>query len=563
MSSTTPEDATPPVLAPDTEIEAARPAGPLDLRDRLLLATLVMSVLIVTLDNTVLNVAIPTILVDLHTDLPKLQWVITGYALTFASFLVIGGRLSDLFGARRVFMVGAAVFATGSLIAAVSSSVGMLLVGEAVIEGLGAALMAPSTLSILSRTFHGHQRNMAFAAWGATTGAAVAFGPVVGGLLTTHASWRWAFGINVVVAPLAVLGAALCIGSDPPAERRRQIDVPGAALLATTMFLVVFAISEGADLGWLRPVRDLQLAGRPSWGGSWPLSPTPVVFVLAAAALAAFVAVERRRERQQRDALIDLRQLEVRTFRYGLITSTVIAMGQLGLIFILPVFLQETLHLSAATTGLWLLPQGICIVIGAQASGRLTRRYGITTLVRWGVVLETFGLLYVAAVTRPGLTLGTGLPGFVLFGTGIGIASAQLINVILSDIAPDRSGVASATNTTFRQVGVALGIAMMGALLSVSTRRHAQDAVDASGALSAATKALARDGLGVHGVSYKPPASLPAHEAGVLARTMEAAVASGARPALLFAAAMLAAGTAVSFLIPRVGPARSPGAAEG
>ena len=168
-----------------------------------------MSIFIVVLDNSVLNVAIPTILRDFHTTLPSLQWVVTGYALTFATLLIIGGRLSDVFGHRRVFIVGAALFGAGSLLASVSWNVPSLILGEAIIEGVGASLMLPATLAILSTTFQGRERATAFAAWGATAGVAAAFGPVVGGFLTTNYSWRWAFRINVIVAPLAILGAMI------------------------------------------------------------------------------------------------------------------------------------------------------------------------------------------------------------------------------------------------------------------------------------------------------------------------------------------------------------------
>src|SRR5579863_2704120 len=173
------------------------------------LGIILISTVIVVLDNTVLNVAIPTILREFHTTVPSLEWVITGYALTFATLLIIGGRLGDLYGTRRMFIIGAGIFAAGSLLAAVSWNVGSLIVGEAVIEGIGASMMLPATLSILSSSFHGHERATAFAAWGAVAGSAAGLGPVVGGFLTTDVSWRWSFGINVIIAPLAALGAFL------------------------------------------------------------------------------------------------------------------------------------------------------------------------------------------------------------------------------------------------------------------------------------------------------------------------------------------------------------------
>src|SRR4051794_37187565 len=158
-----------------------------------------MAVVIVALDTTVLNVAIPTILREFHTTLPSLQWVITGYALTFATFLIIGGRLGDIYGHRRVFVGGAALFGTGSLLAALSWNVPSLILGEALLEGLGASLMLPATLAVLSTTFEGRERAKAFAAWGAVAGSAAGLGPVVGGYLTSEFSWRWSFGINVII----------------------------------------------------------------------------------------------------------------------------------------------------------------------------------------------------------------------------------------------------------------------------------------------------------------------------------------------------------------------------
>src|SRR6476659_6939036 len=156
-------------------------------------AVVIVSVAIPVLDNTILNVAIPTILREFHTDLPSLQWVITGYSLTFATFLIIGGRLGDIYGARRMFIIGAALFGLGSLLASEATSVPSLLLGESLIEGIGASLMLPATLAIMSITFEGAERAKAFAVWGATAGAGVAFGPAIGGFLTTNYSWRWSF----------------------------------------------------------------------------------------------------------------------------------------------------------------------------------------------------------------------------------------------------------------------------------------------------------------------------------------------------------------------------------
>jgi len=200
-----------PALLSDLDLDVLDPGR------WLTLAILVVSAFIVVLDNTVLNVAIPTILRDFDTSLLSIEWVITGYALTFASLLIIGGRLGDIYGHRRIFIAGCAFFSVGSLVAALSQGVPELILGEAVIEGIGASLMLPATIAILSSTFRGRERATAFAAWGAAAGVGSAIGPTVGGLLTTHASWRWAFGINVIVAP---------VGAPPEVAGVRRTNAP-------------------------------------------------------------------------------------------------------------------------------------------------------------------------------------------------------------------------------------------------------------------------------------------------------------------------------------------------
>jgi EmrB/QacA subfamily drug resistance transporter len=484
----------------------------LDPRRWITLGIVIMAAVIVVLDNTVLTVAIPTILRDFDTELPSLQWVLTGYSLTFATLMIIGGRLGDIYGTRRMFIIGAALFTVGSFIASVAQSVPVMLVGESLIEGIGASMMLPATLSILSTAFTGHERSTAFALWGAVAGAGVAFGPVLGGFLTTHYSWRWSFRINLIIAPLAILGALLFIRTTPRATRRQRIDVVGALLVAGGTFSLVFGLSEGSRYGWWTPLRPLSVVGHDAWPADWPVSAIPVVFVLAVLLLAAFYAWERARERAEKDPLFEFGLLEHRTFRYGLITTNVLAMGQLGFLFVLPVFLQDGKQLSALDSGLWLLPSGLFIVLGAQLSGRLTRRIDTTVVVRAGLVLEAIGLVATAVAINADLTIWQILPGFALFGTGLGFASAQLTNVVLSHIPAAHAGAGSGANTTVRQIGSALGIAVIGSILTAQTTRRALDHVSA------------------------------------------ADLASAARPALLFAALVVTIGAALSFLIPRLGP---------
>jgi EmrB/QacA subfamily drug resistance transporter len=486
-----------------TDVPTADPE--LDPRRWITLAILLTAVLIAALDSTVLNVAIPTILREFDTTLPALQWVITGYSLTFAALLIIGGRLGDIFGGRKVFIVGAVLFGVGSLIASLSNGVIVLVVGEAVIEGMGASLMLPATMGILSTTFHSRERATAFATWGAVMGAAVAFGPLIGGFLTTNYSWRWAFRINVIVVPFAVLGALAFMPRSGPAARRERLDVPGALLIASGMFLLVFGISEGSAYGWIVPRRPFAIAGTVIWPMSMPVSIVLVAFVGAVALLVGFYRLQRRKERAGTGPLFEFSNLVRPSFRYGTLTLMLLAMGQVAFLFVLSVVLQDGQHLSAVETGLWLVPSGLFIVGGSQLGSWLTRLVGTTNVVRAGLLLEALGLTAVAAALSADIHLWQLLPGFALFGTGIGFAGSQLNNVILSDVPADRAGAASGANTTVRMIGSALGIATVSSLLSAQLARHAE-------------------------------------------------VADGARLPLLFGAVVVFAAAGLSLLIPRSGP---------
>jgi EmrB/QacA subfamily drug resistance transporter len=525
----------------------ARASGE-EARRRVTLAVVLMSTLIVVLDNTVLNVAIPTILRDFHTTVPSLEWVITGYALTFATLLIIGGRLGDLYGTRRMFIIGAGIFGAGSLLAALSWNVGSLILGEAVIEGIGASLMLPATLSILSSSFHGHERAAAFAAWGAVAGSAAGLGPLVGGFLTTEASWRWSFGINVIIAPLAMAGAYLFIEKGPRTRARRDrepLDAGGAALIATGMFCLVFAISEGGTYGWLHPISTFRLGPWTVWPDSWPVSIVPVVFLLALVLLFAFYHYERRR----RAPLFEFSLLAHRTFRYGLLSTVVLAMGQFGMSLTLALFLQESLHLTALQNGLWMLPFGMLVLIASPIGGRLARRITTVSVVRIGLVSQAVALFYIAMSMTTSATFWRFLPGLIVYGIGSGFAMSQLTNVVLSEIPNNKSGVASGTNTTSRQVGSALGIAVIGTVVTVATINHSTSAINAT-SLPPGVKQVAIDRVHAMGANYTPLPSAPPAVADRLNSIVAHSVATAGHDALLFATGMLVFGTVLSLLIP-------------
>lgn len=524
----------------------------LDPRRWVTLCVLVTTVVLVAMDTSVLNVSIPTMLRDLNTTVPSLEWVIAGYSLTFASLLIIGGRLGDIFGHRRLFVIGVSLFGVGSLIAALSPNVGVLILGEAVIEGIGAAMMVPSTLALISTIFHGKERATAFAAWGAAAGAAVAFGPVLGGWLTTNYSWRWAFGINVIIAPLAVLGAMVLMDASIRGTRT-PIDLPGAALISAGMFGIVFALSQGPTYGWLTVKDALTVGGVDVWPTSMPISITFVAFVLGIVLLGAFVAVERRKEARAEHPLFEISELRFKTFRYGLVTAVIVALGQLGLLFSLPLFLQGANGLTAEQNGLWMLPLGLMMIVGAQVGGSLNHRYGTTNVVRFGFFLEAFSLVLLIVTVHPDVGFWELFPSVALFGLGVGAASGQLTNLVLSEISMEKSGVASGANSTARQLGAALGAAMMGSLVTVQTTSHAVDAVKAAGLPAGLTDA-AVNGIEAMGPNWQPPAGTTPEQASTMQKAFEQALTSGVRWALAWAALLVFVGALVSLLIPQVRP---------
>ncbi len=426
-----------------------------------------------------------------------------------------------------------------------------LILGEAIIEGIGASLMLPATLAILSGTFRGRERATAFAAWGATAGVAVAVGPVVGGFLTTNYSWRWAFGINVIIAPLAIVGAVLFMKVRRVAGRKIVLDVPGAGLIAAGMFLLVFALSEGAIYGWWKPIKDFSIAGHDLWPATKPISIIPIIFLTSVAILTGFYFLERWKERHERDPLFEFKHLRLRTYRYGLLTGLIVAMGQLGITFVLPVFLQDGRHLTAVQNGWWQLPTGIFVIIGAQLGGRLIRYLGTTVVVRIGFLAYAIGIVLIFRAVSVDITALELFPGLAFYGIGIGFALAQLTNVVLSEIPKESSGVASGANTTVRQVGAALGVAVIGAILTTQTINRSTTQLNGS-RLPAGTKTDAIAGIHALGANYRPPAGASRAVVNVIQSAVEHGVVNGTRMALVFAFVMITIGGFISLLIPNI-----------
>ncbi len=531
------------------------PAGPADPKRWIALIILSSALFIIVLDNTILNVAVPTIIRDFNTQVSSLQWVISGYSLVFASLLISFGRLGDIFGRRKLFFVGATLFAVGSLIASLSQSVVQLFIGEALLEGIGGAMMLPATLSIISATFQGRERGVAFAVWGSVAGGAGALGPWIGGILTTDYSWRWAFRVNVIIAPLAVIAAIFYV-RDSRDERAKGIDLGGVALVTLGLFALVFGIIEASRYGWWSPIGDQSIGG---W--RWPISAVsmvPVSLALAVMFLALFTVYELRRQRQDAPVVFDFADLVHKGYRYGLINTVVLAMGEFGAFFVLPIFLQAGLGLSAIRTGTWLLPAGIMAFVGGGVGGQLSKRFGPKYVITVGLGFEALGIWGYVIAFSDHTTFWSLLPALMLHGIGIGFATSQLTNVVLSDIPPAKAGSASGAAGMVRQVGTALGIALIGAIFvsqasgKVANRLRADRNIPPQVAEQVA--ASVSDGVGGGGAAKGADANSPLGQR--IAAVISTSAADAAKPATAFAGTVVTIGAFLSLLVPNI-PAES------
>ncbi|MGO8951056.1 MAG: MFS transporter [Ktedonobacterales bacterium] len=425
---------------------------------------LALGVFAAILDTTVLTVAVPTLLRELGASLAAIQWVIAGYSLVFASLLILSGRIGDLFGHRRMVISGLFVFGVGALIASVSQNATTLFAGDALTEGIGAAMMSSSSLALINNEFRGNERAGAFGLFGGLAGIAGAFSPVVGGWLTTDASWRWAFRINVVLVPLLIVLVAAGVREVRRSGRRPQLDVVGVLSVTAGLFFLVFAIIEGPSYGWWTPLRPFTIGrARLTPHG---LSIVPIALAVAVICLSIFLYVERAKDRRHRDPLYPFSALRYRSFHFGMLTTGLLAAGEFTMFFVLSIVLQDIRHLSALETGLWILPFGIMAIFGAGMGIGLAQRLGAKRTVTIGMSLETFGLIWVALKLGPQVTLLSLVPAILTYGIGIGFATAQLGNITLAEVPQSVAGVASGVNNAVRQVGAALGIAVVGAAYS-------------------------------------------------------------------------------------------------
>ena len=495
------------------------------------LLVMALALFIVVLDTTIINVSIKAIIQDLHSNLKAIQWVITGYSLVLAAFTITGGRLGDIFGRKRMFLIGAVVFGIGSLLASQARSATWLMLSVSLVEASGAALMLPATASLLVSTYRGRDRALAFGVYGAVAGAAGTLGPIIGGWLTTNYSWRWNYLINPVVALLVLVGSVLI--KEAHEREPHRPDLESVVLSALGLGGLVYGIIESSTYGWVKARTNYEVFGQSFHLMGVSVSAYAIVFGLIFIAL--FLLRQASLEDRHKVPLVSSRLLKNRGFMSGTIVLAVAVLGQFGLIFTLPIFLQGLLGKDAFHTGIAVLPLSLSILVGSPASGVLAGRWNVPQryLIQAGLVLALIGSVLLRAEVSATSTTATFIPGMVCFGLGFGLLISQLTNLTLSAVSVQMAGEASGVNNTFRQIGTSMGQALIGALLiSALTTQLAGDVAaskvlpeDAKPQIAAQVSAAAQS----LGTNTTAPKGLPAPVVQEIARIKNDAIVTGVK----------------------------------
>lgn len=411
------------------------------------LAIICLAIFIMVIDTTIMNVSISALVVDLDTTVPAIQAVIAIYALVMASFMLLGGKLQDVVGRKKVFLVGLALYGVGTFIASISQDIFTLLVGWSVLEGLGAALMLPATTTFITATYEGAERAFAFGMWGGIGAAGMAFGPIIGGYLTAFYSWRWAFRLELAVVIIVLVFSYLLTEAKPTAAWQ-DLDVAGTLLSFGGLGSIVLGIL-------LIRVPEL-------WGT------VLLIFGAGVLLLAVFYLRQRRRQERGKMPLTDVGLFWNRTFTAGNAVSTVLSITIAGFLFIIPIFLQSVTGIDAFSTGLVILPMSVAIFIFSVMAARLAALAAPRTLIFLGFVVAIAGSVMLRDIFSAAMAPAELIPGSVIFGIGLGVVFSQVTNLTLSSASKEQESDASGILNTSKQMGTSLGTAIIGVVLLFS-----------------------------------------------------------------------------------------------
>ncbi len=414
----------------------------------LALLLLAMTQFVVVIDAAIVNVALPTIGTHLHFSRADLSWVVNAYTLTFGGFLLLGGRLADLLGRRRMFISGLVLFSLASLAGGLAQSEAWLIAARAV-QGLGAAIVSPAALSIITTTFaEGTERNRALGIWGAVAGAGGAAGVLLGGILTSALSWRWVLFVNVPIGLLAAAAAPRILAESRAETETRTFDIPGAVTVTAGLSLLVYAVVDAVNVGWGSSTTILRLAG---------------AFVL----LAAFIVIELR----SREPLMPFSIFRLRTLRGADAVGLLIGMSLFAMFFFISLYMQNVMHYSALKTGIAYLPLAAGIIVSAGAAAQLTNRVGFKPVLIGGLLLVAVALIWFAQVPAPHGSYAADILGpSLLAAVGLGLSFVSVTIAAVSGTTPREAGLASGLINTAQQVGGALGLAILATVANSRTQ---------------------------------------------------------------------------------------------
>ncbi len=428
-----------------------------------------MAISLVIIDGTIVNTIFPSVIEDLNLSSTEIQWVQESYVLVFASLLLVWGSLADRIGRRLVLIIGIAVFIGASVWAGTSQDASAMILAR-IVQGIGGAMVLPTTLSLVNANFQGKERGIAFAIWGSTIGGMVAIGPVLGGWLATDFDWRWAFNVNLPFGILILVGLLMFVNESKQPQGPGGIDVLGALISVVMFATLVFGLIEGRVYGWWN-ASDKNVFE--FFGFTWPtdgISIIPVSLGISVVAAVLFVLWERARAKAGMNVLLDLGLFHIASFRNGSIAAMIISMGEFGLLFAIPLWLQNVGALSPVSSGLVLLWLAGGAFLASGVGGAAGGKISAVNQVRAGVVLELLGVLGVAIFAPTDGGWGAVAPFLFIYGVGVGLATAQLTGVIMVDVPLAKVGQASGSQSTVRQIGSALGIAVLGTALFTATQ---------------------------------------------------------------------------------------------
>ena len=499
----------------------------------------------IVMDVTIVNVSLPQIIKDLDISSIDSEWIQSMYSLVFAALLITFGRLGDRIGRRTVFVMGAIVFGGASFLATQVDTGGQLIAVRA-LQGVGGAMLSPNSLSLLNSLYQGKRRNVAFAIYGAILAGMAGVGPLLGGYLTEYYTWRHSFGVNVPLAIVVILG---CLRFVPNTRDEHALgrDLIGMALSAIGIGALVFGLIEGRSDGWWIAIRDVHLFGVTFPTGG--LSPVPIAFAIAVVTLVGLWFFEEERRRRKAALLIDMTLFKIRSFGFGSLVALIVSLGEFGILFALPLFVQNALGYSPLHSGALTASLAAGALVAGATAAPIANRTSPRTVTRIGMSLEVIGIVSLSLVVSAHVPAWQMVVCLVVYGLGIGLAQSQLVNIILGQVPVEESGQASGTEATARRIGTALGSAVIGTILFVGLQSDTEQKVgEVEGVTSEQASEIGKTVEETDGVAIDEIAREPGGEQ--VAEASREAFAEALRRTSFVAGGLVAVGLATTALLP-------------